>query len=69
MSIPTRGEQFEKLTMHLRYAQEAAAMLAHLSNADGDAPGMVIGRGWLHVEDNLKKMVHIVTQLAQGKLQ
>lgn len=68
MSIPTQSEEYAKLVEHLRLAQESAAMLAHLANAQGSV-STVIGRGWLHVEDNLKKMGYIVTKLAQGKLQ
>jgi hypothetical protein len=69
MSIPTVSEQYAQLMEHIRKAQENAAMIAHLHNADGDAPGMVLGRAWLHVEDGLNKMAMTVTKLAQGRLQ
>lgn len=67
--IPTRGDTFARMLHHLREAQDHAAMLAHLYNADGDAKGMMIGRGWLNVEELIKKMVHSVTYLAQRNLQ
>ncbi len=68
MSIPTKSETYARLMEHLRLAQENSATLAHLANAEGDGPGMVIGKGWLNVSEGLKRMLHIVTQLAMGKL-
>lgn len=67
MSIPTKSEEYIKLIEHLRKAQEACAMLAHLNNADGDKMGGLLARGWLGVEEMLKKMLHRVTELATGK--
>ena len=67
--VPTRGDTFARLVHHLREAQDHAAMLAHLYNADGDAKGMTIGRGWLRVEDMLKRMIHTVTEIAKGYVQ
>jgi hypothetical protein len=69
MSPPTVSEQYAQLMEHIRKAQENAAMIAHLHNENGDAPGMVLGRAWLHVEDNLNKMASMITNLAQGRLQ
>lgn len=69
MSIPTVGEEYAKLIEHLRLAQEDAARMAHLRNAEGDAKGMLMGRAWLAVSENLKRMQHVVTQLAMGRLQ
>lgn len=69
MSIPTFGEQYAKLTEHLRYAQEDAAMLAHLCNSEGGAPGRVLAMGWLNVSEGLKKMIYGVTELAKSRLQ
>lgn len=65
MGIPTIGETFAKLVEHLRLAQEDAAMLAHL-RADDSRP---LAMGWLAVEDRLKKLVHLVTQMATKGLQ
>lgn len=67
MSVPTQGEEFSKLIEHLRLAQEDAAMLAHLANAQSKGRRLAIG--WLAVEQQLKLTVHAVTQLAMGKLQ
>lgn len=69
MSVPTSGEAFAKLIEHLRLAQEQATMLMHLARAEGDGPGKVIASGWFHVSENLKKMQHVVTQIATGKMQ
>lgn len=69
MSIPTKSEEYTKLIEHLRLAQESAAMLAHLNNADGDKMGRLLAKGWLGVEELLKKMQHQITQLAMGRLQ
>lgn len=64
MSVPSKGEEFAKLIEYLRKAQESAAMLAHLNNADGDKMGRLLARGWLGVEEMLKMTVHNVTKLA-----
>lgn len=69
MSIPTHGESFAKLIGYLRKAQEEAATLAHIRRAEGDAKGIMIANGWLAVSENLKKVIHIVTLIAQGRLQ
>lgn len=64
MSLPTKSEEFTRLIEHLRKAQEAAAMLAHLNNADGDRMGNSIARGWLTISELLKHTTHKVTDLA-----
>lgn len=69
MSIPTHGETYSKLIEHLRLAQEDAAMLAHLRNAEGDDKGRLLAKGWLVVSEGLKQMQYKVTLLAQGRLQ
>lgn len=68
MSIPTSGEEYSKLIEHLRLAQEDAAMLAHLANAQG-TNGTLIAKGWLAVSEQLKRTQRIVTDLAVGRLQ
>lgn len=67
--IPTRGLAFSKLCEHLREAQDAAAMLAHLHNTEGSAMDRTLAHGWLGIEELLKRMVHQVTALAANKLQ
>jgi hypothetical protein len=69
MSVPTKGETYYKLMEHLRLAQEDAAMLMHLNNAEGDGPGMVLARGWWHVTEQIKKMQGHITALAKRGLQ
>jgi len=69
MSVPTKGETYFKLMEHLRLAQEDAAMLMHLNNADGDGPGTVLARGWWNVTEQLKKMQNTITILAKRGLQ
>ena len=66
MAIPTKHEVYEQLQFHLRKAQEASAMLAHLANADGDAPGAVLARGWLNVSESFKLTQYLVQQLQTG---
>lgn len=67
VSVPTTGEEFAKLIENLRHAQEAAAMLAHLHNAQ--SKGRKIAIGWLGVEQQLKLTVLAVTALATKGLQ
>ena len=66
MGLPTNGETFAKLLEHLRLAQEDAAMLAHLNNANDNA---LIAKGWLAVSEMLKMTQHNVTKLAKRGLQ
>jgi hypothetical protein len=60
MSVPTLGDEFAKMTFHMRHAQEAAAMIAHLYNAHGDNDD---ARRWIVISENFKKMIHQVTQI------
>jgi hypothetical protein len=66
MSVPTQGEAYSKLMEHLRQAQEEAATLAHLANANDDRK---LAQGWLTVSENFKKMQHAVTTLAMRRMQ
>jgi hypothetical protein len=65
MSIPTTGETYSKLMEYLRKAQEESAMMSHLVNAQGDRE---LSTSWLKVSENFRKMQHLLTQLAMGKL-
>jgi hypothetical protein len=51
---------------YLRLAQEEAATLAHLANANDDRK---LALGWLKVSENFKSMQHSVTILATRGLQ
>lgn len=66
MSVPTTGEEYSKLIEHIRKAQEAAAMLAHIENAN-DNRKMAIG--WLGVSEQLGLTVKAVTTFAVSKMQ
>ena len=66
MSIPTEGECYSKLMEHLIQAQEQAAMLGHLHNANDHRAAAV---QWLRVSDLIKEMQMKLTQLAMGRLQ
>ena len=65
MSVPTTGEAYSQLMEHLRLAQEAAAMLAHLHKANDKHE---TSRRWLLVSENFKKMQYTLTQLATRAL-
>ena len=64
MSIPTKGETFAQLIEHLRKAQEAAAMLAHLHADESRA----IAVRWIAVSEVLKLATQKVTELATDGL-
>ena len=66
MSVPTEGDEFAKLTYHLRMAQEASATIAHLRNANDDRPS---AKAWLAISEGLKKFIQHVTMLAMRKMQ
>jgi len=65
MSVPTVGEEYAKLMENLRYAEEHAAMIAHLHNHNDRRD---IARKWLIVSENFKKLQHTLTQLATGRM-
>jgi hypothetical protein len=65
MSVPTTGETYSKLMHHLRMAQEDAAMMAHLTNAQDDRE---LAKQWLVVSENFRKMQHSLTLLATGRM-
>lgn len=69
MSIPTKGETFSLLIEHLRKAQEQSAMMAHLTNTEGDDKGRLLAQGWLTVSEGLKIMQLKIIEMAKGKLQ
>ena len=60
MSIPTTGETYAKLIENIRYAQENAAMMAHLVRDDDKLKA----QGWLAVSEMFKLIQHKVMQLA-----
>ncbi|HEX4500606.1 MAG TPA: hypothetical protein VH187_05450 [Scandinavium sp.] len=66
MSVPTIGDEYSQLMENLRKAEEHAAMIAHLHNAERKTE---IGVMWLAVSENFKKLQHQLTQLAMGRLQ
>lgn len=68
MSVPSRGEVFSKLIEHMREAQSCSAMMAHLHNTEGNDADKQLARGWLIIEDLIKKMIHKLTLLGQGRL-
>ena len=67
--VPTRGYTYAKLCDSLREAQDCAAMMAHLHNTEGNDVDKVLARGWLGVEELMKRLVHQITALAANKLQ
>jgi hypothetical protein len=64
--VPTSGESFAKMIHHIREAQEQAAVLAHLANANDDR---TMALGWLAVTEQLKRMCHNLTMMATRKMQ
>lgn len=67
--VPTRGETYAKLLHHLREAQDLAAMMSHLHNTEGNDFDKALARGWLGIEELIKRFCHNVTELAKGNLQ
>jgi hypothetical protein len=44
-------------------------MMAHLHNTEGNDMDKILAKGWLGIQELLKKFAHQVTQLAMNKLQ
>ena len=78
MSVPTRNEVFSKLIENLRQAQENAATIAHLHNANvsegligsgSSSKERMMAKAWLTISEALKVTQHSVIKLAQGRMQ
>lgn len=67
--VPTRGLTYAKLCDALHEAQDAAAMMAHLHQTEGNPTDSTLAHGWLGISELLKRMIHQVTLLAANKLQ
>lgn len=69
MPVPTQGEEFAKFLSHLRECQSSAATLSHLARAMGSTPrDTAIANGWLAVSEQIKRMIKVTTDIAQGRL-
>ena len=66
--LPTQGQAYEKLIHHLREAQDTAALLAHLTRAQGSVRDNLIANGWVSIHELIGKMCHNVTDIAQGHI-
>lgn len=66
MSVPTSGETFSKLIHHIREAESACAMLAHLEN--NDRRGAFKAKLWLAASEQFRRMVATMTTIATGRL-
>ncbi len=67
--VVTRGETFTKLLHHVREAQDQAAVLAHLENTESGPHAAATAKGWLIISEQLKRFVHVVTQMAARTMQ
>ncbi len=68
MTVPSRGEALALLLHHIRSAQDQAAILAHLHQTEDTAHDRAAAGGWLMISEQLKRFVHIVTELAKRGL-
>jgi hypothetical protein len=66
--VATQSEAFAKLIQLLHEAQDQAAMLAHLTRAQGSKKDNALADGWFSVSEMLKHASHHITTLAQGRL-
>lgn len=78
MTLPTRNEAFAKLIEALRIAQEQAAIIAHLHNANvsegligsgSSSKERAMAKAWLIISETMKVTQHSVIKLAQGRMQ
>lgn len=78
MAVPTRNEAFAKLIDALRVAQEQAAIIAHLHNAnvsegligsESSSKERMMAKAWLVISETMKVTQHSVIKLAQGRMQ
>ncbi len=64
---PTKGLAYAQLIEHLRQAQEDAALLAVLQE-DNTSIDRTLAKGWLGIEELLKRLIHQVTELAKSHI-
>jgi len=69
MSVPTHSEAFAKLLHHLDEARNQAATIAHLHRTEDAAKDRLLAKGWLMIAEQFGRMRHVVTLMAQGRLQ
>ena len=67
--VVTRGEAYTKLLYHMREAQELCAVMAHLHNTESNQMDSLLAKGWLGMEQLVKRMCDQLTNLAMKKLQ
>ncbi len=65
----TRGEAYAKLLEFLREAQDQALVLAHLHNTESSDHDKASARGWLMIAEQLRRMQHVITDLARAGFQ
>lgn len=65
---PTPGITYMKLINNLREAQDACAMLSHLSNTESGIKDIALAKGWIAISEMLRRMQAKVTEMAQGRL-
>jgi len=66
--LPTHGITYMELLDHLRESQKCCAILSHLHNTEGNVADEALANGWLSIAENLRRMQHMVTKLAQGRM-
>lgn len=69
MGVPTHGEVFSKLIYHIDEARNQAATISHLHQTEDSNKDKLLAKGWLAIEEQLHRFRHIVTLMAQGRLQ
>lgn len=66
--LPTQGLTYAKLLEHLRESQDCAAMMSHLLNTESNDADKLLAKGWLGVEELLKRLATQVTKLAMRNM-
>jgi hypothetical protein len=66
--VPTRGLTYAKMLDHLREAETCASLMAHLTKAEGTIADEALANGWLAIADRLRIMCHVVTTMAQSRM-
>lgn len=67
--LPSHGETYARLMERLRGVQEDAAMLAHLTRAQGGRKDNAVADGWIAVSELMKRVQYQVTELAKARMQ
>lgn len=69
MSVPSRGEVFDRMRHLIGEMRSTASTMAHLHNTESHDKDKKLALGWLMMAEMFKHIEHKIILLGQGRLQ